>query len=431
MFSTEIPFVASVPPVDSLQRFIPDLWQAQPGPTFPLNATWAHHGANFYFRPYDTFLRQQYGEPEGVEDYCMKAHLVTAEHHRAVSEAVNHRMWDITSGSWEWKINSSFPDIQWQIHDWYLRPMVSLYYYRLAFEPLHLQYSYLDRMVTVLNQTLQARNNLEAHAQVYSFEGKVLWEKRAPVNAAPNTYGNLFPIPATADIESLGTGYWDNLITPVYFLRLTLRDSSGDVVSRNFYWLAAAREANFRQLAKLPPLELGATHSTEREGPEAITRVKLQNATDRMAFFIHVAILNGETGDEVLPVRWDDNYFSLVPGESREVCARHASEDLKGMTPVIDIGGWNVLSSFESSGLSVSRTEVKPGQLFDVTAQIKNTGLDGSIVQLLVDGESRVSKRIWARGGQSRPVTFQLWLDSAGTHTLQVGGQKASVSVVG
>jgi hypothetical protein len=58
----------------------------------------------------------------------MKGHLVTAEHHRAVSEAVNHRMWDITSGSLEWKLNSSSPDVQWQIHDWYLRPMVSLYY---------------------------------------------------------------------------------------------------------------------------------------------------------------------------------------------------------------------------------------------------------------------------------------------------------------
>jgi hypothetical protein len=104
---------------------------------------------------------------------------------------------------------------------------------------------------------------------------------------------------------------------------------------------------------------------------------------------------------------------------------------LKGVTRLIDVGGWNVLSPFESSGLRVSRTEVKPGQLFDVTAQINNTGLDGSIVQLLVDGKSRVSKRIWARGRQSRQVTFQLWLDSAGTHPLQIGGQKASVSVVG
>jgi hypothetical protein len=419
MFSTEIPFVASMPPVDSLQRFIPDLWQAQPGPAFPLNATWAHHGANSYFQPYDTFIRRQYGNPENVEDYCLKGHLVTAEHHRAVSEAVNHRMWDITSGSWEWKLNSSFPDVQWQIHDWYLRPMVSLYYYRLAFEPIHVQYSYLDGMVTVVNQTLQPRNQLEAHAQVYGFDGKLLWEKRAAVNAAPNTYGDLFPIPS---IDTL---------TPVYFLRLLLRDDSGKVVSRNFYWLSNAAAADFRDLAKLPVVQLEAAHTTESKGREAITRVNLRNSTDQIAFFVHTAILDGETGEEVLPVRWEDNYVSLVPGETREVSATYAVEDRQGAAPVVEVGGWNVLSSFEASALTASRTEVKPGQLFEVTAQISKTGLDGSIVQLLVDGESRVSKRIWARGGQSRQVTFQLWLDSAGTHTLQIGRESTTVSAVG
>jgi hypothetical protein len=157
----------------------------------------------------------------------------------------------------------------------------------------------------------------------------------------------------------------------------------------------------------------------------------LRNSTEQIAFFVHAAIVRGEHGEEVLPVRWDDNYFSLVPGETREVSATYAVEDLQGAAPVAEVGGWNVLSSFEASGLRVSRTEVNPGELFDVTAQINTTGLDGSIVQLLVDGKSLLSKRLWARGRQSRQVTFQLSLDSVGTHTLQIGGSKASVSVVG
>ena len=32
-------------------------------------------------------------------------------------------------------------------------------------------------------------------------------------------------------------------------------------------------------------------------------------------------VKKGEEGDEVLPVLWEDNYFALLPGESREVAA--------------------------------------------------------------------------------------------------------------
>jgi hypothetical protein len=119
-----------------------------------------------------------------------------------------------------------------------------------------------------------------------------------------------------------------------------------------------------------------------------------------------------------------------VPGESRTVSATYADVDLEGATPVIDVGGWNVLSPFETSGLRVSHAVVKPGELFHVTANIHKTGLDGSLVQLLVDGRPVSWKRLWARGRQAREVDFQLWLDTAGTHSVQLGDQHAAVSVV-
>jgi hypothetical protein len=260
---------------------------------------------------------------------------------------------------------------------------------------------------------------LDAHAQVFSLEGKLLWEKRVGVNAAANTYGDLFTVP---DIDDL---------TPVYFLRLLLREGADNIVSRNFYWLSTAPAADFRDLAKLPIVRLKIAHTTESKGPEVITRVTLRNPTDQIAFFVHAAVMDGTTGEEVLPVRWDDNYFSLIPGESREVCARHLSEDWQGVSPVIDVGGWNVLSPFECSALRLSRTEVKVGEMFGVTAQINNTGLDGSVVQLLVDGKPLRSKRIWARGRRPREVSFQLWLNVVGNHSLEINGKNVVISVIG
>jgi len=201
--------------------------------------------------------------------------------------------------------------------------------------------------------------------------------------------------------------------------------------SRNFYWLSTAAAADFKSLSTLPFLALEVDHATVQKDGKAVTTVRLKNPTDHIAFFIHIALLGGKNGEEALPVRWDDNYFSLVPAESREVVATYALEDLKSESPVIDVGGWNILSPFESAALRVLRPTVKLGELFEVSAKIRNTSLDGSIVQLMLDGQPASSKRIWARGEESREVDYQLSIDTPGTHYLHVGEQKATIEVTG
>jgi hypothetical protein len=69
--------------------------------------------------------------------------------------------------------------------------------------------------------------------------------------------------------------------------------------------------------------------------------------------------------------------------------------------------------------------------MFQVTATIKNTSLDGSLVQLLVDSRAVASKRFWARGEHPRDVCFQIWLETVGNHLLEIGRQSLGVSVVG
>jgi exo-1,4-beta-D-glucosaminidase len=53
-------------------------------------------------------------------------------------------------------------------------------------------------------------------------------------------------------------------------------------------------------------------------------------------------IAGSETGNSILPVFWDDNYVSLLPGETRVISARFLKEDLKGETPIFRLSGWNV-----------------------------------------------------------------------------------------
>jgi hypothetical protein len=75
--------------------------------------------------------------------------------------------------------------------------------------------------------------------------------------------------------------------------------------------------ADLKDLAKLPPTTLKISWQNDSKGEDGITNVSVQNPSNHLAFFIHLSVLKGSRGDEILPVRWEDNYFSLLPGEKR------------------------------------------------------------------------------------------------------------------
>jgi exo-1,4-beta-D-glucosaminidase len=283
-----------------------------------------------------------------VEDYVEKGQLITANQHRAMFEAANHRLWEITSGFTQWKLNACWPSVQWQIYDWYLCPMVSYYYIKRACEPLHVQLSPLDSMVTVVNNRLEAQRNLSVSARVYDLDMQLSWEKHAEMDIGANRYQDALALP---EIPGL---------TPVYFVKLELRDREGNLVSDNFYWLSSQtpavpdevyweaqgqeikHAADFSALRALPPVRLDVSHDVEFHGQEAIAQVLVANPTDRLAFLVHLAVTQGPGGERVVPIFWQDNYFCLLPHESKRVEARFAVKDLRGAIPALKVGGWNI-----------------------------------------------------------------------------------------
>jgi exo-1,4-beta-D-glucosaminidase len=47
----------------------------------------------------------------------------------------------------------------------------------------------------------------------------------------------------------------------------------------------------------------------------------------------------------VTPIFWEDNYFSLLPGESRTVSAKFDSSLLNGKEAVVELDGWNAVAT--------------------------------------------------------------------------------------
>jgi exo-1,4-beta-D-glucosaminidase len=148
-------------------------------------------------------------------------------------------------------------------------------------------------------------------------------------------------------------------LSPTYFVKLLLEDSAGKLVSSNFYWLSTKAEtlneakstwyytptrdyADYKALSTLPAVELKASAGMKTRGGQDVARVTVENPSKNLAFFVRLKIQKGTGGEEVLPVLWEDNYFSLLPGEKREFTATVEAQNWQSAGPVLVVEGWNV-----------------------------------------------------------------------------------------
>ena len=338
-FATEIGPGPAPPPLESLKRFIPEdqLW--------PIGEVWSYHCGGGPFKTLDVFTKAmdaRYGPSRDVAEYARKAQAAAYESHRAMLESFAERKYTAT-GVVQWMQNNAWPGMIWHLYDFYLRPGGSYFGAKKAGEPLHVQYAYDDRSVVVVNAGLVAHAGLRATARVLDLASKERFARTEALDVGADGSVKAFQIPELPGL------------TPTWFLALTLDDASGRSVSRNVYWLSTKPDvlawdksqwyytpltqyADFRGLQQLAPAEVKA--SVRFESGRA--RVELENPSKALAFFVHLAVRRGAAGEEVLPVLWDDNYVTLLPGEKRELAARYAPMDLGGARPVVTLDGWNV-----------------------------------------------------------------------------------------
>jgi exo-1,4-beta-D-glucosaminidase len=94
----------------------------------------------------------------------------------------------------------------------------------------------------------------------------------------------------------------------------------------------------------LPKVKLNVSSRSERKGgsDDAVTHVTVENPSKTLAFFVRLKLDKGKGGEEILPVVWQDNYISLLPGEKREITATYRASSLGVAKPEIEVSGWNV-----------------------------------------------------------------------------------------
>ena len=59
------------------------------------------------------------------------------------------------------------------------------------------------------------------------------------------------------------------------------------------------------------------------------------------AMMIRLMATDGKKGERILPVTYSDNYFHLMPGESKTIKIMFSSEDCPSANPYIHVSGFN------------------------------------------------------------------------------------------
>src|SRR5438094_435157 len=310
-FATEIGPGGAVPPVESLTRMVGanHLW--------PIDEVWNFHAGGGQFKDLKVFtaaLEGRYGKARDVADYARKAQALAYEAQRAMFEGYGRNKYTAT-GVIQWMLNNAWPSMIWHLYDYYLRPGGGYFGTKKACEPVHVQYSYDDRSIAVINDTLQEMKGLKVTVSVVDFSLAEKLKREATVDVTADGVTRALTVPQV-------TG-----LTTTYFIRLLLQDSAGREVSRNFYWLSTeddqmnwaktewyytptTRHANLTALASLPPTTLETAVTPATEG----FRVNVRNSGRALAFQVRLKAADPSTGNEILPVYWSDNYFELLPG---------------------------------------------------------------------------------------------------------------------
>ena len=107
-------------------------------------------------------------------------------------------------------------------------------------------------------------------------------------------------------------------LSPVHFIRLELTDRDGRLLSDNFYW-HATRRGDYTALNTLAPAKLQVRSQLSAAGGRKVIRTTVRNVGRSVAFAVHVQPYRRSDGERILPYVADDNYFTLLQGESRQI----------------------------------------------------------------------------------------------------------------
>ncbi len=314
---------------DSFKKFMP------PETQWPENQMW---NAHFYGKwagngkpsTYTASIKQRYGTATDIRDFCRKAQLLNIETMKAMFEGwLDHSDKD-AAGLIIWMSQSAYPSMVWQTYDYYYDLTGSFWGAKSACEPVHIYWNQNDDRIRVVNTSGRAMSGLTAYAGIYNVDGTSKSELKASIDSSPTAVADCCTLNFPADLS------------PTHFIKLRLVDSSGKLISENFYW-RGTKYLDYSGLSSLKPVKLAMTSQTTSSGDNKTIEADITNPTGSgtVALAIRPKLVAAESEEQILPVHMSDGYFSLLPGETKHVSLQFASASAKGKDFKVLLECWN------------------------------------------------------------------------------------------
>lgn len=309
-----------IPNYDGLKKIIPED-EMVPPQSFRAGKSWAYHK----YLPLNNFP-DRYGKVKDIRDFCLKAQIVSYEQYRALQEGFNYKMWDWYSGMLVWKNQNPWTALRGFFYDYYLDYTGGYFGYKHGAAPVHIQFNLNDSVICVLNQTADKLSSITAIIRLYDLHGKLLSEQKNPVNLKAH------------DVILLNKIDLPKNDSEVFFLKLQLSDRD-KILDENLYWLSNKP----RSYEKLNELEKVTVRTVIIKGDEGHAVIKISNSKSETAFFIRLKVMNRKN-ELVLPSFFTDNFFTLLPGDEKQV-ELDFNSNKNSVSPdelKLVVEGWNV-----------------------------------------------------------------------------------------
>jgi exo-1,4-beta-D-glucosaminidase len=331
-FNTECgPNGEQLPPIETIKRVMPekDLW--------PISPVWDLRLRKHFYPFSRKAMESRYGKPVSLEEYCTKSQVLQLEAVKAMFEAFAGNKYK-SSGVIYWMYNSAWPKFYWQLYDYFFMPNGAFYGAKKACEPLHVQYNYKENAVQLVNCFYQDFDGLKVTAKAFDFDAKQIYSKEVMTSMKADESKILFKL-------DLPKGPTD-----IYFVKLILQDKAGKEISSNFYWLSAKGDENadFTDLSKLPPVDVTVKlNPLSKENGKLKLIGEFTNPSTSLAFGLNPKLLSFSTREPILPIFWQDNYFTLLPGEKRTIEMQVDALLVTEAKLLFKLDGWNLNTAQE------------------------------------------------------------------------------------
>lgn len=322
-FNTETGIGANLPQAESLQRMIPadQLW--------PTSEAWNKHcttsgSAMNTVTVLTNTINGQYGEATGFNDYVRKAHAVDYDATRAMFEAFRVNT-PVSTGIVQWMLNSAWPSLYWQLYDYYGVPAAAYYGTKKACEPVQLIYNYKNSQVYLVNEG-NMTGKVKASVKVYDDASNLLGED---TRTLATSYRNT--------VKAFDLKKYDGR---PHFVALAVTDENGNEIADNFYCIAAQRNVyDWKEYTWYDtPITSYSDLRFAFAQPEADVQMETSYAdgtytvvlknNSQVVSYMNILKAKDAEGNLVVPAYWSDNFFPLLPGQTKTVTCKADEKDM-------------------------------------------------------------------------------------------------------